>query len=638
MDLSKARAGQEKSFTTAIQRLAEGESQTALVLPCGYGKSHLIRMIAFEAWNNGLAACTLVVSPNEYLRDQLVDNDNFARFVQLFHPVARQRAAIKYTAIKNVGVNYNANKEFLLSSTIQLVSRNVDNFAKWIQSLIETARIPVVVIVDETHTNSEKNVWGETLAILKAAGAHIIVMTATAMREDGEPLFGFETVEIRNEPITITKTRPAQDPQNVHVEIWSGTRTHFELNAHSHVTFKDAWNEGVLCHVNHHPFDIELSKIDAGFIENKMLSDLSDTETRKELGKLVRHPEVIRRGCEVLSLWLTRLRAAGFATRDCAAIVFCSNDGKDDERTNDHAERIKSTLLAIDPSLKILIATSADDTGGKGPSGKKILEDFVYRGIGDVIIVKQMAGLGLDAPRLKVALDLSPVRTPTSFIQRSNRVTRPYQGIMVAHLITLADALSQACFSEFIESQGGATTKDLELKEEYDVPKEDKQKPVFNFRGLSDFDLRDTKDKRAARQLLSRVLDVFDAFPLLQTGYTIPDVAEKLAVFGALVPERPENDSATGVNTGDEVDRLKAAILPSIKDVVRIRMLRQGRRYTRDPKDQALYQETIKQSWKDVYKLARMPEDFDYQKSTDVPMLNAVLSAVEDLLDSECVR
>src|SRR5262245_27913158 len=43
MDLSKARRGTRKAFEVIQNRVINGECQTAIVQPCGYGKSDLIR-------------------------------------------------------------------------------------------------------------------------------------------------------------------------------------------------------------------------------------------------------------------------------------------------------------------------------------------------------------------------------------------------------------------------------------------------------------------------------------------------------------------------------------------------------------------------------------------------------------------
>ena len=151
-------------------------------------------------------------------------------------------------------------------------------------------------------------------------------------------------------------------------------------------------------------------------------------------------------------IWLDQMRKHAFQnSRDCGAIVYTMNDlGGKDEEDNAHANAIRAAIRKFRPDLTVCIATSAD---GKG---KELIESFV-EGEGDILIVKQMAGLGLDCSRLKVCLDLSATRTPASLIQRLMRIATPHNGIMTGIVVTPKDVLGDACFNLFIRNQGGET-------------------------------------------------------------------------------------------------------------------------------------------------------------------------------------
>lgn len=640
LDLSKARPGQEGAYTVILERLAAGESSTAIVLPTGYGKSDLIRMVAFSAWDANLACCTLALSPNDYLRGQLVSDRKFAEFASRFCPRPQQRnRRLKYGAIASVGTDYAANGEFLLSTTIQLVDRNASLLVEWVKSMQHRTGLPVMIVVDETHTNSIDNEWGNTLLLLKQAGAHLVVMTATAFREDKLSLVGFEDclVEISSKPIEIKKVKPGKDPEHVWVELWRGCETHYEIRPHFQVKFKEAWNEGVLCHVNHHRFDVALSVVTANASDDRMLSDLNETDTRKALGKFVRHPEVIRAGCQMFSTWLSYMRtAAGICGRDIAGIVFCANDGPNDETVNRHAEQIRTVLRGLDSSLDVKIATSATDSQHQTKSGVHVLEQFVENGRGDALVVKQMAGLGLDSPRTKVILDLSPVRTPTAFIQRINRATRPYNGIMVSHLITLADILSTACFEALVESEGGATVEDIAFASKVERPRQEAPEPTkhFVFQNVVDGDLRDTKQKTASRDQVRAVVVAIEAFPILLSSYTIPEIAERLGQLGIVAPPMEDEEPAIE-NTTPRVRDLRNKIAEAAKAITKIRLARMGRKYTKAPEDQELYGETISAVWVDAKQASKFPEDIEYKKTTDIALLERFDAAMEALLQQE---
>jgi hypothetical protein len=139
------------------------------------------------------------------------------------------------------------------------------------------------------------------------------------------------------------------------------------------------------------------------------LSQLGHWDAKGALSKVTRDPLTIREGTRRQIDLLRSLRTVDGQER-AAGIVFCGNDTEPDKVANKHAEQIKAQLLAFDPRLEVVIATMA-----RG-NGSALVKEFRRRErpIGDILIVKQMASLGLDCPRIKITLDLSTVRTPAS--------------------------------------------------------------------------------------------------------------------------------------------------------------------------------------------------------------------------------
>ena len=86
------------------------------------------------------------------------------------------------------------------------------------------------------------------------------------------------------------------------------------------------------------------------------------------------------------------------------------------------------------------------------------------------MIVKQMGGVGLDVDRLKVCLDLSNIRTQTSFIQRLTRICtiwdrskvtgNPWHIVRTATYITPDDVIGEGLFNKFIRDEGGVATEE----------------------------------------------------------------------------------------------------------------------------------------------------------------------------------
>ena len=78
-------------------------------------------------------------------------------------------------------------------------------------------------------------------------------------------------------------------------------------------------------------------------------------------------------------------------------------------------------------------------------------------------MVKMMASAGLDIARLKVALDLSTVRTPVSFVQRVMRICTRWdrdsvEPILWATYITPDECRGRELYNDLIYDLGGAST------------------------------------------------------------------------------------------------------------------------------------------------------------------------------------
>lgn len=612
-DLTSARVGQVDAIKIGIQRIEVGEQTTSQVLPTGYGKSDIIALAALDLWEKGVAATSLVIEPNIVLRRQIIDD---SKVKNRAHRYRISGVAPKFAEILTPGVRYNANGEFLLSATIQLVQNNADNFADWIRWVIRTTNKRVIVFVDEVHTCTNINDWGRAISLLKDAGAHIWVLTATPYRDDGAHIIGFRRIEKENEPVTINKTRPGQAADTLIVQVWEGTKTHYELEADYALPFSAAWEERAICKINRCGFDIEVETNGPGS-PKKWLSDLSDAGARKCLGKVVWNHEFIRKG--VIEM-VARLKQMQGVDKTCAAIIFTAND--EDGTKNAHANVIKKIIHDVDSSLYCIIATSADDE--QGTTGVKAIEGFAA-GRGDILIVKQMASIGLDIERLKVVLDLSPVRTVGATIQRTNRATRIYHAIEVAHLIAPDDVLARANWTKYIEGQNGAATSaDLELIHEYEIPKEEKQPSLLAFTNprLTDFD--DTDQRHASRNNLGLILRVLEAMPFVIAHFTFPQIVDVAARLG--ITADPLLDIFT--NTGDILQDRRAEIVGKAKVLVQLRLSRTGERYS-----QPLYAQLMRDTWIELYRKSECSNKIEDIRNLDE--MGRLQSAIDSMLDQE---
>ena len=178
-----------------------------------------------------------------------------------------------------------------------------------------------------------------------------------------------------------------------------------------------------------------------------------------------------------------------------------------------------------------MVATSDDSS-----EGLQALKRF-QQGEGNVVVVKQMGGVGYDVPRLKVCLDLSVVRQAAPFVQRVMRIARVWRSgegkddvQMTAVYITPDDMKGQALWQKLISDEHGDTSLTNVEYVETLVAQEGQGR--FEHYEIADIRPSDTYSdsdfQEAPADSLTKVEEVFGALPLLQRIATHPDVAGAL--------------------------------------------------------------------------------------------------------------
>lgn len=528
MRTDRFRPGQRAAFNTILRRIALREPRTAIVLPTRYGKSDLMRLVAYEACERGHSHGSIALSPGIYLRDQLVREEKVramsARYdlPPLQSRVRRMEVVTEYQPFSN--------GEVLLSSTIQLATRGMDDLA-------ETCRFyagkPIIVHIDECQETSEQKKRGELVDRLIDAGALVVLYTATPIRADGEVIPGFKVSDLRSDDVRRYVATPINDAL-VRVDVYEGVQRVVELVADHTTTFQDAWQEkpSPICSISREVVDVELR--DIGEDEPTKLSEVSDSKARKLISKAARNPTVIDRA---VRLFCDELQRRKLVNDQAAGIIFTAND--DGSSSNAHAKEIQSVIREVCPALETVIVTMKNEEGDS-KSSEMITrfvgdEDGGKPGKGDVLIVKQMGGAGLDAPRIKVLLDLSPVRTVSSVIQRLMRVATPWGATRTASVITLADPLMSGIWHKFVVSQGGesvfsGTCNDLDLVHSYEKERDAGPGPVAVVISGADLSLFDDQSGRAG-DLASHdfVNELCARVPYLLDIYTKADLSNRLS-------------------------------------------------------------------------------------------------------------
>ena len=259
--------------------------------------------------------------------------------------------------------------------------------------------------------------------------------------------------------------RRVEESGEVVVDIYEGQRHFYRLDAHHVTTFRQAWDEenpSPLCKVTRRTFAINLIEIFTSHeaATQTQIAKLGERDSQRALMPALKDTVIIRQACEILVESLATRQADASET---AAIVFVGNDEQSDREVDRHAVEVQKALQKLNPELRIIKASSSD--------GDRAIDNIngFSRGEGDVLIVKQMASVGLDIPRLKICLDLSNIRTPAAFVQRMTRICtiwqrtkNPDDDVRTAVFICPDDIRGEALFQRFIIDEGGeASTSDL---------------------------------------------------------------------------------------------------------------------------------------------------------------------------------
>lgn len=522
------RKGQRDAIETVESRVGRRTDTTAIVLPCRYGKSDVIRLAAVKLWADGKVCTSLGLSPGEILRDQLGDHARWTAAFKRYGVVTKSEPQIATLDKPKAGIRckFNPNGEAFLSATIQLVQNNISDFAAWIESEVHRIGLPVLVFIDECHSNSTENEWGKIVPALIEAGAHIVLLTATPERHDQARIPGFDFDIVDEGEVKIYRTRPnRENPDLVTVEMFQGRKQKFRLKPDLEVTFGEAWKEDtggepILCKISRTTFDVRLSGAGIDDADVTWLSEIDQPEkVKRYLGPLTRHHLVIDEGCRrlIVGLEARRRLLPGFQ-----AIVYCGNDIEqgDERQENKHGEAIKAGILRHGPGLAVVVATSVN-------GGKELIESFA-KGQGDVLIVKQMAAMGLDLPLVKIGLDLSATRTFPGLVQRMFRPATPHAGAVACEWITPEDVISAVYFDRIVTQAGGeAKATDLELVESYDKKKKERERDSrLSVDEVKDGRFGDSAGRNAEPEQWELVAELMTSAPKITSVYTHAEIVE----------------------------------------------------------------------------------------------------------------
>ena len=611
INLDALRIGQRGAVTTIVDRVRAGESYTAIVLPTRYGKTDVMR-VAGVMLHGSFVSRSLILVPNRFLATQCLHGDKWMEAIQRYNLPIGPGGIPVFDADQAPRFPFPPQNAAFIAMTTQMASQQVEFLTHWVEYEKRKYGVPPLIFVDESHTGAEDNTWGTCVQKLAEAGAYIVLLTATPYRSDGQPIPGFEMELVAVKPVKLRRQGISS------VDIYEGKEYEYRLVPHYSVTFKDAWaaeSPPLLCKITRRPFDIALDRIDSETFEVKGERDLSflasPYHVRRVLTNELRKSPVIRKACEVL---VQELRPRREVAPETAAIIFVGNDRRDDTIDNQHALQVQSELRQIAPYLTTFIATSTD------PQAAHTIKQFC-NGQGDVLIVKQMAGVGLDVDRLKVCLDLSNIRTQTSFIQRltrictiwdrSKRTGKPWDVVRAATYITPDDILGEALFNRFVRDEGGvATRKDVQYSMTMDTMDSTPQRPdeyVAKY-GKEPLKVQDSDELEAAGSTLDQVVRFLTEFPVVSHTHTTPRIAKGMQNLGFEMDD-PSSEVLNDTQLSDDkhrvsgvydINRAQSELRQELNGLVR----QLARRLVVDKNDRSQYVIALKDVWNRHKKLA----------------------------------
>ena len=435
------REGQRGAYNVIVERFTAHEPYSAIVLTTRYGKTDVARMTTLRLWRDGQTRNGLIIVPSRVLVAQSLDATKVEACLSRYGVPPEIKVS---TNPMDRPPRLSRLKTALLSSmTIQMAQNHFKILQLWIDSA-KQAGFPPLVFMDEAHMESEENTWGRVPGRLAEAGAHVVLMTATPIRADKQSIPGFPYEEVGRE-----------------TDRYGRAKTFYEVKPHWRTSLQDALAEPnpPICQVTYQPFGITgtLEDTATGAKTQGNLRQLPDEDVRQELRRAIRAEGIVRKGCEYFLRELQNRRRDP-RQKDTTGIIFVdSRDSVLDVDDDDQIKTVMKVLRSLEPRLGVKVAVSDD------PNSAEVLDQFAA-GETDVLIVKQMASVGLDVDHLKVALDLSNIRSYAALFQRMMRIaTRwddpgyPDQPVLTATYIAPDDPIIERRMKQIREEEGEIT-------------------------------------------------------------------------------------------------------------------------------------------------------------------------------------
>lgn len=456
-----------EAIELALSRYMGGEVSTAAMFPPRWGKSTIIRGAALELRKAG-APTSIVLAPWELLADQIKDVDDIRDMYRRYS--IRHDAEFTVKRVHDLPTDewwkLTDGIPTLISMTLPLAYRNKDQFLDGIRGMHRKYGVRIPVFADESHLLKLAKSWGPFAADIISAGGYLIPLTGTPV--PGMP--GFDDNKKNWEDKTqTTKVRKIVDGEEKWFDnTYEGMGGEVEVNADIQVTWRRAWEVGALTRVNGIWLDFPVTdNVTGEGLGN--LSDLTKEQLSGNLRDILESEKCVDIGAR---LFVERFLARKNKNKKAQglAVTGFDYDVEGSSGRNHHARVLKAAVedyvakSGWAKPLRIEIATGVTADGEPDKDSADKIRDF-RKGKIDILIVKMMGLVGLDAPSLKTMLYLGIPRKGPLALQALSRVLTFWSEMdgIAADIILPKDRAAVDLWQRMIGNQGGDAASEMVL-------------------------------------------------------------------------------------------------------------------------------------------------------------------------------
>lgn len=375
LDFSGLRAHQERAlqiaemYTQGVRNFTDHKVVTANVTPGG-GKTLMALLYADELLRAGLIDQVVVLVPRDSLASQMVDGWDCQK---------RGITRVLADGDNSTLANHHMYAKSGYVATYQAVAAKPEKHERRVRKV----NVGTLLILDEPHhlallssDDAESTAWYAAVLPMFEAAKHVLLMSGTLVRHDGERI-PFVTYDETNRPvadITYTRKQAIEEEAVLPLEI---TRI---------------------------PADVEYQS--GSHVRDVSLSEASSKEKSRALRAALERPEYRdEKTLEALGEWLAYRKRV----HDSSAIVIVHN-----QKTAEHIARVIRKRMKIDVALAISSIGHA----------AKVIRSFRNNIGGKVLVTVGMAYEGLDVPHATHMVCLTKTRSEPWLEQAFARITR----------------------------------------------------------------------------------------------------------------------------------------------------------------------------------------------------------------------